>query len=181
MIKLKKINLNGRAKFKLNEKGLKKVEELVDRAANSEMISGYSKKVVIKEIRKTVDEEGYLTDNLNSIMDEYDVSCFETPDFTMQDIDTHEWFNLSLSDKVTITLNGEGVRRTLRRVSEIERDESLSDEDKKRMVEDIESGIDDENNLTTSLEYIIDNYKSTCLVNQIAQLSDEPSVAIGSK
>lgn len=178
---MKEINLNGQAKVKLNAKGLQRVEELVNRAANTDKMSDYGKSVVVQEIRKSIDEEGYLTNSLNSIMDDYDVSFFETSELTMQDVDSHEWFDLSLKDEVTIRLNGEGVKRTLRRVSEIERDDRLSDADKKRMVDEIESGIDDNNNLTASLEYIINNYSCSCLENQIAKISDEPVVTQGSK
>ncbi|MDE6292621.1 MAG: hypothetical protein K2L98_02945 [Bacilli bacterium] len=178
---MKEINLNGQAKIKLNAKGLKRVEELVTRASNTDTMSDYGKSVVIRDIRESIDEEGYLTNSLNHIMDDYDVDCFETSELTMQDVDSHEWFDLSLKDEVTVKLNGEGVKRTLRRVSEIERNDRLSDEDKKRMVDEIESGIDDNNNLTASLEYIINNYSCSCLENQIAKVSDEPVVTQGSK
>lgn len=42
--KLKEINLNGKARIKLNEKGLKRFEELIDETANNDMVSAYSKK-----------------------------------------------------------------------------------------------------------------------------------------
>lgn len=170
--KLKEINLNGKARIKLNEKGLKRFEELIDQTVNNDMVSAYSKKIVIRETRKCVDEEGYLTDSLNSIMGDYDVSCFDSLEFSMQDINTHEWFNLNLSDEVTVQLNGIGVRRTLRKVLEIERDASLSDEEKKSMIEKIESGIDDDNNLTATLGHIISNYAISCLVNQVAKMPE---------
>lgn len=130
------------------------------------------KKIVIRETRKCVDEEGYLTASLNSIMGDYDVSCFDSLEFSMQDINTHEWFNLNLSDEVTVQLNGIGVRRTLRKVLEIERDTSLSDEEKKSMIEKIESGIDDDNNLTATIGHLISNYEISSLVNQIAKVQE---------
>lgn len=181
MNKFKEINLNGKAKIKLNAKGLQRLEEIVSATANNEDVSSYSRTIAIQEIRKSVDEDGYLTDSLNTIMGDYDVSCFESSEFTMQDINSHEWFALDLNDNATIKLNGYGVKRTLRRVSEIERDNRLSDEDKKRMVDEIDSSIDDENNLTASLGYIISNYLDSSLENQIAKISDEPVVTRGAK
>ncbi len=178
---LKEINLNGKARVKLNEKGLLRVNELIQRVRDTKDTSDYSKSIVIREMGKKVDDEGYLTDNLNSIMGEFDTSCFETSEFTMQDIDTHEWFDLDMSVEVTVKLNGKGVVRTLRKVSEIERADTLSSEDKKRMVDEIESNIDEENNFTTSLGFLVSNYNESCFENQLAMVSDEPAVTRGAK
>lgn len=83
---LYKLDLRNEASIRLNEFGMKKITQIIQKIQNDKTLTDMEKESLINNLKSMVDEEeGYLTTSINKMMNICSINCFDSKSLIVHD------------------------------------------------------------------------------------------------